>query len=441
MYYDLDVFARVVRIAPEPIAVARRVAARYPDLALLHAGRGSQSWVAGGGQTISHALDPHELDPARADTDAWGAVPHWIGVIPYECRRDLERPGWSTEDRRPAPWMASPCWRRYPAVISVDRSRGEVVVVGDDRDAVTALYDAVAAPAPDELPKVCGELDETPAPSDHLTRVRRARQLILDGELYQVNLARRFGFGVRCATEEPPSRAMLALYERALTLGPTRFGTVLTLPEANVVSLSPELLLEMEARNGRPWRLRTEPIKGTRPRGTDAVADALLARELEADPKEQAELAMIIDVERNDLGSVCRPGTVRVTEPPRVVTHQTVHHREAVLVGAATETVTREEVLRAMVPSGSVTGAPKVRAMEVIAELEDHRRGLYTGGIGYIARDGSVRLSMAIRTLVVRGDRGLYWSGGGIVADSDPERELLETEWKATRLLTALAGG
>jgi anthranilate/para-aminobenzoate synthase component I len=122
---------------------------------------------------------------------------------------------------------------------------------------------------------------------------------------------------------------------------------------------------------------------------------------------------------------------------PRVTTHATVHHREAVLTGRTN--ASREAVLSAMVPSGSVTGAPKVRAMEVIAELESDRRGLYTGGIGYVARDGAVTLSMAIRTLVVRGDQGFYFTGGGIVLDSDPERERLETEWKARRLFDALS--
>ena len=146
---------------------------------------------------------------------------------------------------------------------------------------------------------------------------------------------------------------------------------------------------------------------------------------------------MIMDVERNDLGRVCAIGSVRIAHGPKVITSRTVHHRKALLVGQARADVTRRQVLEAMLPSGSVTGAPKVRAMEVIADLERYRRGLYTGGLGYISYAGGVNLAMAIRTLVLRGSRGHYWTGGGIVADSDPERELRETGWKARQLRAA----
>ena len=162
--------------------------------------------------------------------------------------------------------------------------------------------------------------------------------------------------------------------------------------------------------------------------------------ELDQDPKELAELTMIVDVERNDLGRVAIPGSVRVTSPPRVVTHRTVHHRVACVAARARPDVSRDDVLRALLPSGSVTGAPKVRAMEVIAALEPRRRGLYTGAIGHVAHDGSLTLSMAIRTAVLRGDEGEYWTGGGIVADSDPEREVEETRWKALQLQRASEG-
>jgi anthranilate synthase component 1 len=147
---------------------------------------------------------------------------------------------------------------------------------------------------------------------------------------------------------------------------------------------------------------------------------------------------MIVDVERHDLGRVAAPGSVRVIRAPAVVTHRTVHHREAWIAARVRAGVRRDEVLRAVLPSGSVTGAPKVRAMEVIATLEARRRGLYTGGIGYVAHDGSVSLAMAIRTGVVRPDgEGEYLSGGGIVWDSDPRRELEETRWKALQLARA----
>lgn len=418
-------------MAADPLRIARAVASRFEDAALLHSGFGGVegregvSYVAGGADAVSHALDPHEPDDGtRTPASQWGDVPHWIGCIPYESRRSLEREGWRHDDRRPAPAMAAPEWRRYGAVLRIDPGRDEVVAIGE-AGPLEALVSA-AMQDPVAMQARCA-LDDVPEADAHRRRVRRAKELILDGDLYQVNLARRFGF----AFEGHP----VALYERMTRPGPCRFGAVMPLSQATVVSLSPELLLRTEVDAHRFVALCTEPIKGTRPRGEGDAEDRALAEELDADPKERAELAMIIDVERHDLGRVCEVGSVRIETPPRVVTHRTVHHREARLVGRVREDASRMEVLEAMVPSGSVTGAPKVRAMEVIAELEAERRGLYTGGMGYVARNGAMTLAMAIRTLVLRGDRGSYWSGGGIVADSDPERELLETEWKARRLL------
>ena len=180
--------------------------------------------------------------------------------------------------------------------------------------------------------------------------------------------------------------------------------------------VSPEQLLSL----GSDGELVTSPIKGTRPRRRDRAADAALARELELDPKERAELAMVIDVERNDLGRVAVTGSVRLSAPPRVKSYAAVHHRVAGLSARLRPGLGRADLLSAMLPSGSVTGAPKVRAMEVIALLEAQRRGLYTGGIGLVGHDGSLELGMAIRTVTVHGDEAHYFAGGGIVADSDP---------------------
>ena len=150
---------------------------------------------------------------------------------------------------------------------------------------------------------------------------------------------------------------------------------------------------------------------------------------------------MILDVERNDLARVARPGSIELTVPPHVETHGTVHHRVATLRAALRASVTRREVLSWMLPSGSVTGAPKVRAMDLIAELEAERRGLYTGAFGYLAHDGSLELGMAIRTLSVKAGQGHYWAGGGIVADSQPALEVEETLWKAEALLGLASPG
>jgi anthranilate/para-aminobenzoate synthase component I len=187
-----------------------------------------------------------------------------------------------------------------------------------------------------------------------------------------------------------------------------------------------------QAPDGRLW---TAPIKGTRPRAADPALDAELIRELDSDPKEIAELTMIIDVERSDLGRLAIPGSVRLVQPPTVVSHESVHHRVATIEALLPAATPRAAILSAMLPSGSVTGAPKVRAMQIIAELEAHRRGVYTGAFGFLKHDGTLELGMAIRTLTVQGDAGEYFAGGGIVADSVPEREVEETSWKAVDYL------
>ncbi|MBW2457884.1 MAG: anthranilate synthase component I family protein [Deltaproteobacteria bacterium] len=434
--------AQRLALEPDPLAIARRLtAAGLPHVALLHAaeptGVGPCSFVAAAPDRASCAVDPLDDDEGQrlpAGEPLCG-VPRWIGVIPYECRRGLERASWCAPDHRPAPLIRQPQWWRYPAVVQIDHERGTVAVVGEDPARRARLSDALASEPPAPAP-VALVLGRQPPDGDHLARVARARELILAGDLYQVSLARRLD--VTLATGSP-----LELYGRMLAVAPSAYGAMLSLADDTyVVSTSPELLLRAvvepgSARSQPPFgALATEPIKGTRPRGTDAAQDRQLACELDADPKERAELAMIIDVERNDLGSVCEVGSVQVASPPRVVTHRTIHHRKARVVGRSRGDASRGEVLAAMVPSGSVTGAPKVRAMEVIRQLEEHRRGLYTGGLGFVAHDGSVTLTMAIRTLVLHGEQGHYWTGGGIVADSDPEMELQETGWKALQLLS-----
>jgi len=179
----------------------------------------------------------------------------------------------------------------------------------------------------------------------------------------------------------------------------------------------------------------TAPIKGTRPRGPNAEVDTALVAELSENEKEAAELTMILDVERNDLGRVAKPGTVRLLRRPSVTTYPTLHHRAALLGAILKDNIDLEALLQVMLPSGSVTGAPKVRAMQVIAEVESARRGLYTGAFGTLSHTRELTLAMAIRTLTVQHGEGHYFSGGGIVADSQPSAEIEETAWKALQLL------
>jgi anthranilate/para-aminobenzoate synthase component I len=462
---------RAVRlaVAPDPLGIARHlIAAGGQRLALLHAveagegGIGRWSYVAVDPDLESDQLDPPAGCASEAWPGAWAAVPHWIGVVPYEALRDLERPGWSAAETRPPPRCATIRWLRYPAVVAVDHRGGEVFAVGEAA-VVRGLCACLAQPrAPQGSGRVGLHVHDPEPAARHLERIEAARALIHRGDLYQVNLAR--------AVELQPARGRievhtaLALHERFARSAPSPLACCLDLGDALVVSSTPELLLRAEvgapsapmgpgsrspedavgasgtaspqsAVQSRPFtRLLTVPIKGTRPRGDDADADEAHARALAEDPKEAAELTMIVDVERNDLGRVAVPGSVRLLEPPRVARHRTLFHRSARLVARVREGVSRGVVLRSMLPSGSVTGAPKVRAMEVIRELEASRRGLYTGAIGFVAHDQSLTLSMAIRTAVLGPEGGSYHVGGGIVADSRADRELEETRWKSLQL-------
>jgi anthranilate/para-aminobenzoate synthase component I len=433
-------FARMVAAPADPLALALRVAER-PHLAFLHAsarrpGLGL-SYLACDPDEESRALDPLGERPGERGS-ALASVPRFVGVLPYEALRAIERPRWSPPDDRPLARASSVAWLGYPAVARIDPADGSVLVAGKSRGAVLDLTRRLETPrAPSRAPRV-RIIDDEPAAA-HVERVERAIELIRAGDLYQVSLARRIGLALAGDTEQA---ALLALFARLSRAAPSPFGMFLALPDAVVLSTSPELCLRAEASSAADTfgALVTEPIKGTRPRGVDAVDDARLARELDRDPKERAELAMIVDVERNDLNRVSVPGTVRLVAEPHVVTHRTIHHRVATLRSTVKAGVGREAVLRAMLPSGSVTGAPKIRAMEVIRSLEPMRRGLYTGAMGFAAHDGSMTLSMAIRTSVLDpdGTAGEYLVGGGIVVDSSPRVEWEETRWKA-RQLEALA--
>jgi anthranilate/para-aminobenzoate synthase component I len=416
--------SRELRLAPNALELARCLEGEH-DLAFLWSADGSgPSFIALGPWAQSAALDP---EPTFGGVTAHGElarVPRWIGLLPYEARRSLERPGQSTApERRAAPHLTRPLWLRCGAVLCVDE---RVTVVGDEPARVDELCSRLASAvarrrepctvAPCALEPCAGEPLER-----HVERVRRALQLIGAGEIYQVNLARRLDFRVSGSSVEllaHACRAQRPPYAAALRVG-----------ELSVVCTSPELLLAQR----RDGLITTRPIKGTRPRGSDAASDARLAAELAADPKEHAELSMVIDVERNDLGRVSALGSVRV-QPANVRAYGPVWNRAATVLGRLRSDVTRSELLQAMLPSGSVTGAPKIRAMEIIASLEAERRGLYTGALGYLNHRGELLLAMAIRTLTVKAGVGHYFAGGGIVADSQPDLELRETEWKARQL-------
>jgi para-aminobenzoate synthetase component 1 len=262
----------------------------------------------------------------------------------------------------------------------------------------------------------------------YFNRVARAKEYIAAGDIYQVNLAQRF----ELATADDP----YAIYQRLRTLSPAPYGAYLDAGGFQILSSSPELFLRLDGQG----RALTRPIKGTRPRGRTAAEDQRLSAELWASEKDQAELLMIVDLERNDLGRVCRYGSVRVEERHRLEAHPTVFHLVATISGQLGEGRDLFDCLRSMLPGGSITGAPKIRAMQIIDELEPCRRHVYTGSIGYLGFDGTCDLNIAIRTILCHQGRARYHVGGAIVSDSDAESEYQETLAKGRAMRAALLG-
>ncbi|MDP3061985.1 MAG: aminodeoxychorismate synthase component I [Chloroflexota bacterium] len=260
---------------------------------------------------------------------------------------------------------------------------------------------------------------------EYLRAVQRVRQYIIAGDIFQANLSQRFVADLPVAPYE--------LFRRLRWVNPAPFAAYLGFDGVTVASASPERFLRV-----RGDRVETRPIKGTRPRGKTPQEDEALATELLASEKDRAENVMIVDLERNDLGRVCRFGTVKVTELCALERFPTVLHLTSTVEGQLRPGATRIDLLKATFPGGSITGAPKVRAMEIIEELEPTRRSVYTGSIGYMSFGGEMDLNIAIRTLLMVDGRAYFQVGGGIVYDSNPEAEYQETLDKARGLVQAL---
>ncbi|MBP7949053.1 MAG: aminodeoxychorismate synthase component I [Verrucomicrobiales bacterium] len=262
--------------------------------------------------------------------------------------------------------------------------------------------------------------------AEFLRQVRCAREYIRCGDIYQVNLSHAFD-AVWPAGADP-----FALYLRLRRISPAPYAAFLNLGRRQVLSSSPESFLKMSGQG-----IRTRPIKGTRPRFRDSTADVRSSLDLLTSEKERAELLMITDLERNDLGQVCDYGSVEVSELLKLEAYAQVFHLVSTVQGTLRKEADHVTALAACFPGGSITGAPKKRAMEIIAELERADRGLYTGAIGCLGANGESRFSIAIRTLTVEDGHATFRVGAGIVADSDPQREWEETLHKAAGLLSA----
>jgi anthranilate synthase component 1 len=350
----------------------------------------------------------------------------WALFLGYELAREIEPR--LVLPASPLPWQAFAL--RTPCAVIHDLATDHVVAVAETDsahllDQIAADVNAVHGRASRAPVRVRVEaIVEEPAQA-HIERVVRAKEYIRAGDIYQANLSRPWRITLAEDVRAPD------LYDVLCTANPAPFAALAQWRGASILSSSPERL----ARISGDRRIDTRPIAGTRPRSRNPNSDLAEMSELAAHPKERAEHVMLIDLERNDLGRVCEAGTVRVDEFMTIESYAHVHHIVSNVTGRLRNDVTPIGALRAVFPGGTITGCPKVRCMEIIAELEGTGRGAYTGSIGFLGRDGTMDTNILIRTMTLMGRQVDLRAGGGVVADSIPERELEETRAKARGLL------
>jgi anthranilate synthase component 1 len=364
---------------------------------------------------------PPEAAPALPFTGGW------LLYLGYELAGQIE-----PRLRLPQPVVGPVAQAiRIPAAVVHEHDSGQCWIVAEEQAAhliprIATDLRGVAHLPESRAPLVEPHVDEDD-PQHYLQAVERALEYIGAGDIYQANLSRGWRATLRDGVQ--PHQ----VYRRLRETNPGPFSGVARLEGLAVISSSPERLVSV-----RDGIVTTRPIAGTRPRGADPAADLALARELHAHPKERAEHVMLIDLERNDLGRICEAGSVRVDEFMTIESYSHVHHIVSNVSGRLRADVTPGNVLAAVFPGGTITGCPKIRCMEIIAELEGAARGAYTGSLGYLNRDGTMDLNILIRTLQVAGRELTVRAGAGIVADSIPERELEETRAKARGVLRAV---
>jgi para-aminobenzoate synthetase component I len=398
--------------------------------------KGRQVWVRQGGQA-----QVHEADPFAVLEDLLGALKlpgdspltpmaaGGLGFLAYDLKNHLERLPTTAVDDLHLPEMVFAFPRR---LVIHDRRGGRFWQVGVTYEDVGGRVMAPEAGGvwPPEPP--VGAYRVGPPVSNftreaYLTALTRIREYIRNGDVYQVNLTQRFSFPL---TGDP-----YLLMQRLFQLNPAPFYAYLNCDDFQVLSTSMERFLYQ-----RGDYLETRPIKGTRPRGATPASDAILRQELAESRKDDAELSMIVDLLRNDLGKVCRPRTVKVTEHKRLEAYQNVYHLVSVVTGRLQPGCGPVDILRATFPGGSITGCPKIRAMEIIDELEPHVRHVYCGAIGYLGLHRNLDLNVAIRTAIIANGMGHFAVGGGVVYDSREEDEYEETLHKASTLFRLIAG-
>ncbi len=355
-------------------------------------------------------------------------VVRYIERLPDTARRDLDVPDLAF--MLPETLVIFDHARHQLIVLTNARSSGDPDAAYDEAAArIDQIVSVLHQPLP-PIPRASQPLDD--ALHSNVTRerfeanVRAAKEYIAAGDAFQIVLSQRFS----CHTSAPP----FAIYRALRALNPSPYMFFLHFgDDLSLIGASPEMMVRLE-----DGIATTRPIAGTRPRGADEAEDNRLAEELLADPKERAEHVMLVDLGRNDLGRVCEYGTVRVPEMMRIERYSHVMHIVSQVQGRLKPEMNAFDLLRATLPAGTLSGAPKVRAMEIIEELEGTRRGPYGGAVGYFSYDGSMDTCITIRTLLMQRDTVYIQAGAGIVADSDPAREYEETINKARALAVAI---
>jgi anthranilate synthase component 1 len=357
----------------------------------------------------------------------------WVVFLGYELAAEIEpqlnlAPRVRSDAGAPAAFAL-----RIPAGLVYDHvlQRAWLFAECGREDLIDALDAALAALPPDRRRASSRVEVEEEAPQHFQHRVEAALEHIRSGDIYQANLSRPWRGSIDAGISS--STATATLYERLRVVNPAPFAVLAQFQDWRLLSSSPERLVRIAGR-----RVETRPIAGTRPRSGARGEDAQEIAALIAHPKERAEHVMLIDLERNDLGRICRSGSVQVDEFMRIESYPHVHHIVSNVVGELLPGLTPIDVLRAVFPGGSITGCPKFRCMQIIAELEAEAREAYTGGIGFINADGSMDFNILIRSLTLHRGGVQFRTGAGIVADSDWQRELAETRAKARGLLAAL---
>ncbi len=363
----------------------------------------------------------------------------WVGYFSYELGRYIEKLPETTLDDLQMPLIRL-CF--YDRVIAYDHIKNNFWLIAlqipndneTPNDKLSALEQllnkaqniTIKRPNPADLETIDFSQIRCNIDKDYYYRtIEKIKRYIYDGDVYQINFSQRF----ECDYDAPP----IELFNWQNHFNPSPYSAYIDANDFHIVSASPEMFITIT-----DGTISTKPIKGTRPRINEASVDSKNLDELLKSEKEQAELNMIIDLERNDVARICKPGTRKVIQPRTIETYPTVFHAVATVAGQLKKEITFCDCLKGMFPGGSITGAPKIRSMEIIDETEPTDRGVYTGSIGFIGIDGSVCLNIAIRTIIIKDKKAFAQTGGGIVADSNQQAEWDETITKARALLAGI---